>query len=124
MPARTPNEFHDVFAATFNAGDLDAVVALFEPDAVLAPQPGQIVKGHVAIREALKGFFALKPRIALQLRKAFESGDIALLCSTWTLTGTAPTGDPVQLAGQTTDVIRRQPDGTWLLIIDNPYGLE
>jgi ketosteroid isomerase-like protein len=36
--------------------------------------------------------------------------------------GTDVNGNAIALAGQTSDVVRRQTDGTWLLIIDNPYG--
>ncbi|HAF12136.1 MAG TPA: hypothetical protein DCK99_00285 [Blastocatellia bacterium] len=42
----------------------------------------------------------------------------------WTLTGTDPSGGAVEMAGQTSDVVRRQPEGTWLLVIDIPYGAE
>ncbi|HUK56304.1 MAG TPA: SgcJ/EcaC family oxidoreductase [Nitrospiria bacterium] len=113
-----------MFAETFSAGDLNAVMALYEPGAVLVAQPGQTVRGHANIREALKGFLALKPRFVLRFGKALVSDDIALLLSTWTLHGTGPDGKAVELAGQTTDVVRRQKDGTWLLVVDNPFGIE
>ena len=38
--------------------------------------------------------------------------------------GTGADGSEVNLTGQTSDVVRRQPDGTWLLVIDNPFGCE
>jgi ketosteroid isomerase-like protein len=51
--------------------------------------------------------------------------DVALVYSTWTLKGGAdPNGNPIDLAGQSTDVVRRQPDGTWLFAIDNPWGVQ
>jgi ketosteroid isomerase-like protein len=37
---------------------------------------------------------------------------------------TAPGGSPLELAGRFTDVVRRQPDGRWLFVIDNPYGVD
>lgn len=43
---------------TFNAGDLDGLVSLFEPEAVLVPAPGQVAAGSDAIREAFTGFLA------------------------------------------------------------------
>ena len=113
---------HEMFAKAFNAGDLEAVMALYEPAAILAPQPGQVVRGHAAIREALRGFLAITQRFTLQAGNVMETNDIALLCSKWALKGTDPQGNPVELAGQTADVVRRQSDGTWLLVIDNPWG--
>jgi len=123
MPARKPEEVHRLFAQAFNAGDSNAIMSLYEPDAILVPQPGQMVRGHAAIRQALTGFLAMKPRFAFQSGKTLESNDIALLFSKWTLMGTGPDGSAVALTGQTTDVVRRQKDGTWLLAIDNPFGI-
>src|SRR5437870_2806948 len=123
MPADTPEEVHELFTKYFSAGDLDAVMSLYEPGATIV-QRDTSVTGHAAIRQALSGFLALKGEFALQLRKTFQSDDIALLFSNWTIRGTGPDGEPVELEGQTSDVVRRQPDGTWLLVIDNPYGAE
>ena len=124
MPARKPEEVHRLFSEAFNAGDIKAILSLYEPGAVLVPQPGQLVQGHAAIREALNGFLAIKPRFNLKFGKALESNDIALLISKWTLNGTGPDGNAIEMTGQTTDVVRRQNDGTWLLVIDNPFGVQ
>jgi ketosteroid isomerase-like protein len=97
-------------------------VALYEPTAAFTPQPGQVVTGHAAIREAIGGFLALDAEFEMQTGTVVEADDIALLLSKWTLKGTDPSGAAVDLAGQTADVVRRQPDGYWLFVIDNPYG--
>jgi uncharacterized protein (TIGR02246 family) len=124
MPANTPEEVHALFAQYFSAGDMDGIISLYEPDAALMPQPGQIVHGVAAIREALGGFLALKEEFEMQPVKAIQSSDIALLFSKWRLKGTGPDGNAVELRGHTSDVARRQADGTWLFTIDNPYGAE
>ncbi|HKP11132.1 MAG TPA: SgcJ/EcaC family oxidoreductase [Blastocatellia bacterium] len=123
MPAQSPQEMYDIFKQFFDAKDADALLTLYEPDAAFVPQPGQMVKGHAAIREALGGFLALDADFQMQPGTVVETGDIALLISKWTLKGTDPAGAPVELAGQTSDVVRRQADGTWLFVIDNPYGM-
>ena len=124
MPARTPEELHRLFAEALNAHDLEALMALFEPEAILIPQPGQVVTGTEAIREALSSFLALKPKYELEFKKAFQAGDIALLFSEWTLSATDPDGNAVEMEGRTSDVVRRQPDGSWLVVIENPSGTE
>jgi ketosteroid isomerase-like protein len=48
--------------------------------------------------------------------------DSALLHSAWTLATTGPDGVPINMAGTTADVVRRQADGTWRFVIDNPWG--
>ena len=40
----------------------------------------------------------------------------------WSFDGTGPDGDPVRLSASNADVLRRQADGTWRFVIDNPWG--
>jgi uncharacterized protein (TIGR02246 family) len=122
MSARTPEEVPRLFAENFVAGDLDALVALYEPDATLVAQPGQAVTGIEAIREALRGLLATQPTFNLEVRKVLQTGDIALSFADWTLAGTDPNGEPIEMAAQTSDVLRRQSDGSWRFVIDNPWG--
>jgi uncharacterized protein (TIGR02246 family) len=124
VPANTPQEVHQLFAKAFSAGDIDAVLSLYEQDATLMPQPGHTVSGHEAMREALNGFLAINGQFTMQPGKVIHAGDIALLYSRWKLVGTDPDGNAVELSGQTTDVVRRQADGSWLMVIDNPYGAD
>lgn len=122
MPARTPQEIHELFNQYFAAKDAEALMSLYEPDAVFMPQPGLTVSGKTAIREALDAFLALDATFEMRTATVIQAGDIALLAADWTLKGSDPSGGPVELAGHTAEVVRRQPDGTWLMLIDNPYG--
>jgi ketosteroid isomerase-like protein len=122
MAVQRPEDYHRAFMDAFNAGNVDALLALNEPGASLVPQPGQIITGAPAIRAALEGFLALKGRISLETRAAVLNGDLALTIGQWTLLGTAPDGSPVEMAGRSTEVRRRQADGTWLCVIDNPFS--
>ncbi len=124
MPARRPEEIHGLFADALNSGEIDALMALYEPGASLIPQPGQLATGTQAIRQALSEFLAMKPTISVGTRNIVQAGDIALLYSKWTLRGTGPDGNPIEMAGQGTEVARRQRDGAWLLVVDNPYAAE
>lgn len=124
MPARNPQELDRLFAEALNAGDIDSLVALYEPQAALTPEPGKVVVGASAIREALSGFLAGKPRIALTTKVLAQTGDIALATARWELAGPGPDGKPVTMSGHSAEVCRRQPDGNWLFVIDTPWGLE
>ena len=124
MAERAPVETHVLFQKAFNAGDLSGLMALYEPDAVLIPQPGaQPVRGTQAIRAALEGFLALKGKVELQTRHVVQHGDIALLRSAWRLKGSSD-GKPVEMSHASAEVVRRQPDGSWRYIIDHPFGAD
>jgi len=105
-----------------NRGDLEAAMALYEPEAVLVAQPGQAARGGAAIREAMKGFIALRPTLSTAASHVIESEDVALYLSRWSLSGVAPDGSSVTMGGESSDVLRRQADGRWLIALDNPWG--
>lgn len=123
MAARNPDEIDALFEKALNAGDLDALLALYEPTATFTVEPGKVVSGTAAIREALTGFLALKPSISLKPRILGNAGDVALVSSAWVLEGTGPDGKPVALTGTSAEVVRRQADGTWKFVVDSPWGL-
>jgi hypothetical protein len=50
MSARTPEDLGRLFAESPNAGNLDALAALYEPQAALAPSPGAKVTGMPGAR--------------------------------------------------------------------------
>lgn len=126
MSAQTPEDAHLLWTQFLLAGDLEGQVSLYEPDALMVevPQPGPIVRGHAAIREGLSKLMALKPKFELNIQNILKCDDIAILYSRWTMTGTDPDGNDVSMTGLTSDVVRRQPDGSWLFVIDNPIGGE
>jgi uncharacterized protein (TIGR02246 family) len=122
MAVRNPEDIHRAFTTAFNAGDLDGLMALYEPGASLAPAPGQTVSGTEAIRSALAEFLALQGQMTIMTLRIVPCGDLALLHGSWTLVGTGPDGKAVELEGRDTEVVRKQGDGGWRFIIDNPFG--
>jgi uncharacterized protein (TIGR02246 family) len=122
MPATTPEQIHRLFEEAFNAGDLDALMELYESDAALIAQPGSVAHGREQARAALQGFLALKGRITLDTKLVVTVGELAYLANTWSLTGTGADGNPVVLGATTAEVARRQADGGWRYVIDNAWG--
>jgi uncharacterized protein (TIGR02246 family) len=112
-----PGDLHRLVQDAFNAGDVDALVALYEDDAVMATPDGEFVSGRDAIRQQWAGFVALGGTITLETRHAAEVGDIALLRNDWHFLG-----EGMDFSSRTAEVARRQDDGTWRYVIDHPYG--
>ena len=125
MPAQKPEDCDFLLVEALSKGDLEAALALYEPNASFVLDSGQVVTGQSAIREVMQGFLALKPKFTMEV-KAVQNGDenIALLRGKWNLSGTGPDGKPMTMSGNSTEVVRRQPDGSWKFIIDNPRGAD
>jgi uncharacterized protein (TIGR02246 family) len=105
----------------FNAANIDSLVALYEPNAVLVVN-GQPVAGHELIRNAYESFLARRPRMSLKTRSAVIFDDsLAVLHGDWIL-HPAPNDELGKTTrGLSTEVVRRQEDGSWRFVIDSPY---
>ena len=111
--------------AGINAGDLESRIPLYERDAAFATQPGSLAPGGAGIREALNGFIAMNGTLDLEVTRVLEVDDLALVICVWSFEGTRPDGEPMHLeARSSADVLRRQADGTWRFVIDNPWGTD
>lgn len=120
--SETPGALHQRMATLFNEGSLDGLVGLYTPEATLVPEPGQSVSGRAALREALAGFVALRPREArFTTVGVVRAGDVALTRSHWSMAGSTPQGD-LKLDHHGLEVMRRQANGTWQFVIDDPFA--
>jgi uncharacterized protein (TIGR02246 family) len=112
----------DAMTSAFNAGDMNGILRTYEQDAVVVGEPGAPVAGTPALRALFERFIAVKPTFTFLDHEIVEAGDIALHFNVWKMKGTAPDGKPGQDGGLSVAVLRRQPDGRWLMVIDDPYG--
>ena len=115
----TPEELDPTFTKAFNAGDTATIGALYEPGAVLVLPGGEVVEGLEGIGQSTKALLTIQPRIDLRTKTVLRSGDTALVLSSWTLTGTGPDGSAIEMAGNSTVVLRQQGNGTWRIVIDD-----
>jgi ketosteroid isomerase-like protein len=100
----------------FNEGDLEALLAFYEEAAVVVVEPGQTACGAVELRT----FFSRILQTGLSARQLkthiLEADGVALFVSRWTLKGDR------ERQFVATSVFRRQQDGRWKVLIDNPFG--
>ena len=75
------------------------------------------------MREALAAFLAMQPKMQRHGSQFVIAGDVALVLTRWTLDGSAADGSAIQMRGEATDILRRQADGNWRVVIDNPWGV-
>jgi uncharacterized protein (TIGR02246 family) len=108
--AMRPEDITRLFVERSNAGDADGVAALYEPDAVLAYPPGSQTIGRDAIRALWATVLANRPHFEPEPPlPTLINGDIALTAT-----------PPKDGAGARAQVVRRQPDGSWLRVLDQP----
>jgi ketosteroid isomerase-like protein len=108
--ALEPDDLTRLFVERANAGDAAGIAALYEPEAVMAYPPGEVTVGRDAIlalwEQVISNAPTFEPEPPLP---TLVSGDIALT-STIARDGT----------GVRAQVARRQTDGTWLRLLDQP----
>ncbi|HZU54351.1 MAG TPA: nuclear transport factor 2 family protein [Actinocrinis sp.] len=105
-----PEDLTRLFVERANAGDAAGIAALYEEQAVMAYPPGSTTVGRAAIRELWERVLANRPHFEPEPPlPTLVSGEIAL-------TSTPPRDG----AGARAQVVRRQPDGSWLRLLDQP----
>jgi ketosteroid isomerase-like protein len=124
MSTATPEQVLESIVTGINAGDLDSLMPLYESEAAFASQPGSLAHGAPGISDALTGFISMNGTLDLEVTRVLEVDDLALVMGVWSFDGTGSDGEPVRLAAKNADVLRRQSDGTWRFVIDNPWGTD
>jgi ketosteroid isomerase-like protein len=108
--AKEPEDLTRLFVECANNGDAEGIAALYEEGAVMAYPPGARTVGRAAIHALWEKVLANSPHFEPETPlPTLISGDIAL-------TSTPPKDG----AGARAQVVRRQPDGTWLRLLDQP----
>jgi len=119
--AQTPADLDRLFGERVNAGDIDGVLALYESDATLIRQDRTAATGTAAIREELVKLVALRPQMTLNVIRVVPGGEwISVVYDDWTLKGIDPSGNRVEFGGHASETVRRQHDGTWRFVVDDP----
>ena len=124
MPAQKPEECDLLLLKALEQGDLDAAVAMYESNATFVVSTDQMVTGQAAIREVMQGFIAAKATFNVEAVTAISSSDgsVAVTRVKGSSTSPGPDGKPITTPLHSVEVVRKQPDGTWLFIIDDPSG--
>jgi ketosteroid isomerase-like protein len=121
-PITDPATIHHRFCEACNAGDLDRLVELYEHGAVIVERTGELAEGSEAIREHLSNLLAMQPAMTILDSNAVIAGELAQLSSHWRCVAATPDGSTVELEYHGSELARHQPDGSWRLVIDNPWG--
>ncbi len=119
-PMNEPTGLHQLVEQLVNAGDLDGLVALYEPHATLVEADGHQASGLDAIRGVWAGVIAFEGTLTVTTRHAVIVDDLALLSNDWVLTF----ADGASIGARTAEVARLGADGRWRYVIDHPVAAE
>jgi ketosteroid isomerase-like protein len=120
----TPEEVLDLQVKEFNKGNISFLMTLYENGACFASEPGQVVEDLKNIRQSLQSFIDMRSKLEAKVKRVLQANDLTLLITEWSINGTKPDGKSINLTGRGTVILRRQSDGNWLMVIENPWGTD
>jgi len=122
MLPHKPEDWPGLFKRHLNAGDLEMVVAWYEPDARFVSPSGETIVGCDRIRQVLAGMIGTNTRLQSRVVAAVTVDDIALQCTDFQGAKVDTSGKTVEIRHKAIEVLRRQSDRTWKLIVGDPDG--
>jgi uncharacterized protein (TIGR02246 family) len=108
--------------AAFEKKDIDGVLATYETDAIVMFEPQKPVQGKETLRAVFTQFVGMNPKYTFSGHEVYVSGNIATHTAPWSMVGQLPEGTKIEQNGLSVAVLRKQADGNWLMIQDNPHG--
>ena len=112
----------ETMTAAFQQGDIDTVMSTYEPAATVMFEPGAEVSEAAQLREMFTAMSGVNPVFTYAGHEVIVSGGTAIHIAPWSMTGQTPDGQEIAQSGLSIAVLRKQADGSWKMVIDNPHG--
>lgn len=106
----------------FHNKDLEGVMKTYEPQALVVFEPEHPISDKTELRNKFIQAFQINPKFTYSGHEVFVNGNLATHFAPWTMTGQAPDGTPITQTGLSVAILRKQNNGQWLIIFDNPHG--
>jgi len=109
--------------AAFHQKDMKGVMASYEKGGAVMFEPGKAITEPAMIQKMFEGFFQINPNFTYPKgHEVYIANDIALHIAPWVMTGKTPDGAELLQSGLSIAVLRKQTNGDWLMVLDNPNG--
>jgi uncharacterized protein (TIGR02246 family) len=122
VSAQTPQACDELFVKYMNSGDIDALVSLYEPTGTLMQSDGTRLIGQSAIRAHFTPILRRHPTITSNVVKIVQTQDedLAMLYNNWHVSIRRENGELAEISGKAIELVRRQSDGSWRFVFDDP----
>lgn len=102
-------------------GAVADVMASYERPASIVFEPGDAQDSAETQAQTFAGLAAMKPQFSYAGHEVFVADNLALHIAPWTMKASGPEG-PLEQRGLSVAVLRKDTEGRWLLVIDDPHG--
>ena len=117
-----PSEAVKYFRHCILTGDLAGALSCFDKDATYIERDGREIKGLDNIEKSMDHLCKWKPDIKGSRHKVTIVGDLAVWADAFTLKAFTPDGNPLEMNGATACLMKRNENGIWLWLVDNPFA--
>jgi ketosteroid isomerase-like protein len=117
LPKRA-EDAHRTLADAFNTGDVNIVLNMYDFNGIIVPEPDKPVSGKEKFSEAIKAILSIKGKMEIKTVYCLQTGDLAVGRSEWNITE----GKEVKVSAKGIEVMKRQSDGGWKIVIDHAFG--
>jgi ketosteroid isomerase-like protein len=119
LPKRA-EDAHSALAAAYNTGDPNIVLSMYDVNGIIVAEPNSPVSGKEKFEAAVRGILSIKGKMEIKTVYCLQSGDVAVGRSEWSIKN----GDDTKVSAKGVEVMKRQADGTWKILIDHAFGAE
>ncbi|WP_426480153.1 YybH family protein [Chryseobacterium sp. R2ACT005] len=103
-------------------GDVAGALSCFHSEAVYIDREGKELRGLDQIELAMNEICRLQLDIQGEVPHVTVVNDLAMWLDQWEMTGIAPNGHSIHMTGHTSCIMKRNENGEWLWLVDNPFG--
>ena len=106
----------------FQNKNIAQVMTCYEPNAVVIFEPESPTTGFKILEDMFQKMSSINPKFTYSGHEVFIAGNIATHIAPWKMTGKTPEGVEIKQSGLSIAVLRKQKNGEWLMVLDNPHG--
>lgn len=118
-----PEKMNETFANAFNSGDVNNINLLFEEKAQVVKYDGKTVSDIENYNNEHLNLLKLGGKMTSINKFCVQFEDLALLSAEWKIETKNDKEEKIEIKGISSEIVRRQGNGTWLYIIDNPFSV-